>query len=97
MTGANGQRVELLTINGIFVEIDADIALLVRVLNDAGVRTVASCSGHGHRPANIALADGRELIIARNYAEARRIEALFPFDINGRTPDNEKEPTEPQR
>src|SRR5690606_39841374 len=41
---------------------DPEIADLVRALNAGGIRTVASCSGHGHRPGNIALADGRELI-----------------------------------
>lgn len=62
---------------------DPEIADLVRVLNENGFPTKASCSGHGHRPADIALADGREIIIARNHAEGRMIEALFPIDING--------------
>lgn len=62
---------------------DPEIADLVRALNSGGVKTVASCSGHGHRPGNIALADGRELVIARDYAEARKIDKLFPVDVNG--------------
>lgn len=65
------------------VNVDASIAAIVQALNDAGVQTVASCSGHGHRPGNIALADGRELIIARDFAEARKIDALFPVGISG--------------
>lgn len=62
---------------------DPEIADIVRALNDGGIKTVASCSGHGHRPGCIALADGRELVIARNYAEARRIDKLFPVNANG--------------
>lgn len=64
---------------------DPEIVDLVRALNKAGIRTVASCSGHGYRPGNIILADGRELVIARDYAEGRRIDAIFPTDINGET------------
>lgn len=81
--GANGQRVEHMTADGRLIEVDVEIASIVWALNFAGETTVASCSGHGHRPANIALADGREIIIARDYEEARRIDALFPLDING--------------
>lgn len=54
--------------------IDACLAPLVKVLNEAGIATVACCCGHGKRPGNIALKDGRELIIARNYDEARLID-----------------------
>lgn len=84
-SGANCQPVELLW-RSFFdapIEVDAEIAPLVRALNEAGLETVASCSGHGHRPGNIALRDGREIIIARDFAEARKIDALFPLDING--------------
>lgn len=62
---------------------DPEIADLIRALNTAGIRTVASCSGHGQRPGCIALADGRELIIARDYSEARLIERAVSVDING--------------
>lgn len=61
---------------------DPEIADLVLLLNIGGIRTIASCSGHGHRPGNIVLADGRELIIARNFEEARKIDRMFP-GING--------------
>lgn len=44
---------------------------LIRALNDGGVRTVASCCGHGKQPGNVALADGRELVIAPDYDTAR--------------------------
>lgn len=82
MIGANGQKVDIQHIGGRPVEVDIEIAPIVAALNAAGVETVASCSGHGNRPGNIALRDGREIIIARNYAEARRIDRLFP-NING--------------
>jgi len=36
---------------------------------------VASCCGHGKMPGNIALVDGRELFIANDYKQARRVEA----------------------
>lgn len=62
---------------------DPEIADLVVALNKAGVRTVASCSGHGHRPGSIALADGRWLTIASDRETHRRIESMFPVDING--------------
>lgn len=81
--GANGQIVKLLPLSGRLVEVDVEIADLVFALNRAGFETVASCSGHGHRPGCIALRDGRELIIARDYEEARKINALFPLNING--------------
>lgn len=63
--------------------VDPCIAPLVQALNDAGIATVASCCGHGHRPGNIALADGRELIVAADYETARAVDAAFP-DIHGR-------------
>lgn len=42
---------------------DPCIASIVKALNDAGIKTVASCCGHGKRPGNIALRNGLELII----------------------------------
>ena len=83
MTGANGQNVEIFQIGEQPIEVDVEIAPIVRALNGVGIRTRASCSGHGYRPANIVLCDGREIIIARDFAEARKIDALFPIDING--------------
>jgi len=62
---------------------DPCIAPLVEALNSAGIRTLASCCGHGFRPGFVALADGRELVIARDFDEARSIAAMFPTDING--------------
>lgn len=51
---------------------------LVRALNDGGIRTVASCCGHGRRPGKIMLDDGRELFIAPNFDAARQVDAAFP-------------------
>ena len=82
MTSQAVNKVSLI-IGGVPVDVDEPIADLVRVLNENGYPTVASCSGHGFRPGNIALRGGRELIIARDHAEARKIDALFPLDING--------------
>lgn len=44
---------------------------LIRALNDGGLQTVASCCGHGRRLGIVALADGRELVIAPDYETAR--------------------------
>ena len=57
------------------VDVDMCIAPLVSALNAAGFTTVASCCGHGKGPGNIALADGRELIIAPDFTTARAMEA----------------------
>ena len=62
---------------------DPEIADIVAALNAAGIATVASCSGHGHRPGRISLADGRDIILPRDIADMRLIEAAFPKDING--------------
>ena len=43
--------------------IDICIAPIVAALNATNIETVASCCGHGKMAGNIALADGRELII----------------------------------
>lgn len=54
---------------------DPCLASLVGALNAAGVATVASCCGHGRRPGNIALADGRELVVMPDYDTARGFDA----------------------
>ena len=65
------------------VGVDDCIAPLVALLNQFGYPTAASCCGHGHRPGNIVLSDGRELIIARNFDEARLIGDLFRLSSYG--------------
>jgi len=62
--------------------VDPELQTLVQALNDGGFQTTASCFGHGHRPAIISLSDGRELLILRNYEEARSLDTRWP-DING--------------
>ena len=70
-------------IDGKTKSIDSCIATFVRGLNTFGFKTIASCCGHGKRPGNIALADGREIIICPDYETARKIDTLFPLDIHG--------------
>lgn len=65
------------------IGVDPCIANLVDALNRSSIPTVASCCGHGHRPGNIALADGRELLIAANYEQAREVDAAFPVTAYG--------------
>lgn len=60
------------------VDVDTCLADLVMALNVGGFRTRAACCGHGKRPGNIMLADGRELIIAPDFATARAVDAAFP-------------------
>ena len=93
-----GRDSVVMTIGGQPRDIDVCIVPVVRALNNAGIATVASCCGHGHRPGNIALADGRELVIAADYEQARQIDGLFP-DIHGQPverPDPWMKLTEPQ-
>lgn len=66
--------------------VDEEIRPIVAALWAAGIGTRASCSGHGHRPGVITLADGRELIVAPDFDTARKIDALFPVDIQGNRP-----------
>lgn len=56
---------------------DPEIADLVSTLNAGGIPTVASCSGHGERHGNIALADGRELLIAPDFDTARAMDSIL--------------------
>lgn len=63
-TGADKQKI---------VDVDRCIAPIVAALNAGGVPTIACC-GHGKGPGDIALCDGRELIIAPDYETARRWE-----------------------
>ena len=50
-------------INGTVICIDRGRPRLVAALNAGGVRTSASCCGHGAMEGRIALDDGRSLII----------------------------------
>jgi tRNA(Phe) wybutosine-synthesizing methylase Tyw3 len=57
--------------------VDEEIRDLVDVLNKNGYETVASCSGHGKMIGNIALRDGRELMIVEKFNKARLIEKVL--------------------
>jgi hypothetical protein len=58
--------------------VDKCIASIVDALNKGGIKTVASCCGHGKRPGNIVLGDGRELIVCQDFATGRAVDAAFP-------------------
>lgn len=45
------------------VDVDSCIATIVAALNKDGIKTIASCCGHGKMDGSIILADGRELCI----------------------------------
>ena len=68
--------------------IDGCIAPLVEALNAAGLTTIASCCGHGFRPGNIMLRDGREIFIAPDYETGRHIDAAFPLTSYGELVDS---------
>ncbi len=53
-------------LNGRVQCIDFCIHQIVAALNAGGIRTVASCCGHGKIPGRIDLEDGRTLAIANN-------------------------------
>jgi hypothetical protein len=57
--------------------IDACIAPIVKALNEAGVTTIASCCGHGKRPSNISLTDGRELVICPDHTTGRQVDEFL--------------------
>lgn len=69
--------IESKTISGKSIDVDSCIAGLVDYLNKGGYRTVASCCGHGKGIGIISLADGRELIITKDYETARLVEKLY--------------------
>ena len=62
--------------------IDPCLKPLLKVLNDGGFETIASCCGHGHQPGTIMLSDGRELLILPDWNAAREVTNLFR-GING--------------
>lgn len=62
--------------------IDECIKPLIEALNNAGLKTIASCCGHGNTLGTIVLADGREVLIMPDHESARKVVKLFP-DIHG--------------
>lgn len=62
---------------------DPEIADLVRALNVGGVRTKASCSGHGEKPFGIvSLQDGRELLVLPDWETTRRAERILDAGLS---------------
>ena len=55
---------DVVLVSGKTVPIDCDIAVLVQALNDAGIRTLSSCDGHGKTDGYI-LTDEYLIIIAK--------------------------------
>ena len=76
--GGTWNGTEIQRINGRLYNIDKCIAQIVKALNMSGLKTVASCCGHGKRPGSIALGDGREIIIVSDYKDGRKIDECFP-------------------
>lgn len=73
--------------------IDPCLMPLIASLNGAGFKTIASCCGHGFLPASVILEDGREVIVARSWKEARMMTNVIGYNINGGaidTPDREE-------
>jgi hypothetical protein len=58
---------------------DPCLAPMVKALNDGGLRTVASCCGHGRRPGRISLVDGRDIHIMPDFESAQALSALMPY------------------
>ena len=69
-------------VDGKKVDVDSCIATLVQAINDGGVKTLASCCGHGNRPGNIILEDRRELVIFPDWESSREFDKSYP-DIGG--------------
>lgn len=57
---------------------DPCIEPLVRALNDGGLRTVASCCGHGRRPSSVVFSDGRVLLVLPSMEDYDRLAGLWP-------------------
>jgi len=72
----------LVSSSGKLYNVDRCISELVLALNRKGIKTVASCCGHGKRPGNIVLEDGRELIICPDYKVARKVDKVVDKMIN---------------
>lgn len=64
------------------VGVDKCIADMVRALNDGGVKTVASCCGHGKIPGTIILADDQHLLLL-DRTTAHEVIAAYGVTIHG--------------
>lgn len=52
---------------------DPCIAPIVTALNAHGLRTIASCCGHGKQPGRITLSGGKELLLLPDLASANEL------------------------
>ena len=67
--------------------IDECIKPIVDALNKNGVKTIASCCGHGFRNGIISLKDGRQLSIFPNHKSWKEFDKTQLTDINGQIRD----------
>jgi hypothetical protein len=65
-----------------FVHIDACIAPIVDALQTSGIDMRGSCCGHGNRPGEIALQDGRTIIFPRSW----ELPLIRQWEIRGEHP-----------
>lgn len=66
------------------VEIDKCLMPIITALNNAGIKTIASCCGHTFQPSIVSLIHNgveKELRLL-TYEQGRKIDKLFP-DVNG--------------
>jgi hypothetical protein len=69
---------KVIEIDGVGRDIDSCIVSIVVALNEAGMKTIASCCGHGKQPGSVVLEDGREIRIMPDFESARKVDELFP-------------------
>ena len=75
-------KTRIIEINGKLRNIDDCLVPIIKALNNGGVKTIASCCGHGNRWGNIILSDGRELIIAPDFESARAFDKIHGRPIH---------------
>lgn len=76
----NRERAMVLIKPGVWC--DPCLEPLVRALNDGGLQTIASCCGHGRRPASVVLADGRVVAVFDSLDDEALATSTWP-GING--------------
>lgn len=59
---------------------DPCISPLIKALNDGGIKTVASCCGHGKRTGSVVLRDGRCLVITKDLEQHNKIFAQLGLE-----------------
>jgi len=56
---------------------ESDLPSVASKHNPDGIRTVASCCGHGKRPGWVSLADGRQLFVLSDLDSAQALSGHF--------------------